>query len=835
MNLRTLNLLGICFVLTVLASLFPAASFAIQPPPDAGHAPGSTEFSTPAFRVSPALEIYEVGSTRAYSLGAVPDFFAGYSERWEVRWDVRSDRPHLIQGVGIPLLPGRGNDLRREELGLSQARDLGLRDVEGLLHGFMAEQSGLLGISQIDLRLDPERSLVYGANDYLWLMEFQQFHEGVPVERAKVFFRVNHGNIIQFGTSHVADVEIDTTPTVNRLRALRSGLKAVGASRPSWMVDRGSLKIYPTMGDDEKPAEAYLGANGMGYQHRLVWEFVFRLEGDDHAYKLVVDAHSGKVLEYLDLARFATVQGDVYPVTNTDPLETVGFPYCSVSNSGTKITDADGNYTYSGGTATVQLNGRYTSISDNCGSISLSDSTDGNIDFGGSTGTDCTTPGYGGSGNTHSARTGFYHLTNINRKAATYLPSNTWLDSTLTANMNINDTCNAYWSGSSGDVNFYRSGGGCSNTGEIAAVFLHEWGHGLDDNTGGSASDQGSGEALGDTFAFLELREACIGENFQPGSPCHNCNSYCTGVRDLAAFATGGISTIARPDTVTDNSGINCDRWTCPYYSGSWPYQGPMGYEGHCESYIAGSANWDLAQLLVAEHGTEPGWAAMNDIWYGSITPAQEAYQVTSGGTCNPSASVDGCASDNWYTVYLSVDDDDGNLANGTPNGCRIWDAFDAHGIACGTRPACSGGCTPQPIVDAGTDQTICLGDSTTIGTAAQPDHSYSWSPGGYTVAQPTVSPTTTTTYTVTATTTCGSAGDSVIVTVDAGGGGGLDDDFEGGLGSWSTSGLWHLVSNSSCASPGYASAVNAVYYGQDSSCDYATGSATTGDLISPE
>ena len=32
----------------------------------------------------------------------------------------------------------------------------------------------------------------------------------------------------------------------------------------------------------------------------------------------------------------------------------------------------------------------------------------------------------------------------------------------------------------------------------------------------------------------------------------------------------------------------------------------------------------------------------------------------------------------------------DGNLANGTPNGCRIWDAYNAHGIACGTRPACT-------------------------------------------------------------------------------------------------------------------------------------------------
>ena len=40
--------------------------------------------------------------------------------------------------------------------------------------------------------------------------------------------------------------------------------------------------------------------------------------------------------------------------------------------------------------------------------------------------------------------------------------------------MNINQTCNAFWSPGAGTVNFYRSGGGCRNTGEIAGVFQGE-------------------------------------------------------------------------------------------------------------------------------------------------------------------------------------------------------------------------------------------------------------------------------------------------------------------------------------------------------------------------
>ena len=126
--------------------------------------------------------------------------------------------------------------------------------------------------------------------------------------------------------------------------------------------------------------------------------------------------------------------------------------------------------------------------------------------------------------------------------------------------------------------------------------------------------------------------------------------------------------------------------------------------------------------------------------------------------------------------------------------------------LAFAVETSLAGGCTPAPVADAGADRTICQGDSTTLGTSAQAGTTYSWNPGGATSAQVSVSPSATTTYTVTATNSCGSVQDSVTVTVDSGSGGGLTEDFEGGLGSWTTSGLWHLVSNSSCASPGYSS-----------------------------
>jgi hypothetical protein len=508
------------------------------------------------------------------------------------------------------------------------------------------------------------------------------------VEGANAFFRINNGNIVQFGTEKVAEVKIGTTPKLSREEAFAAVLSALGSdiSRVSEILVPGQLKIVPLLAAGERPGELYKGTAGTGYRHALIWELSFRQADDPATYKAWVNARNGRILQLIDLNEYATVTGGIYPKTNTDAEVVKGFPSCNVTNGTVKVTDSAGNYTYGGGTATVTLNGKYIRIADVCGSISKSDSATGNIAFGTSGGTDCTTPGSGGAGNTHAARSGFYHLTNINRKAATFFPTNGWLNGTLTANMNINATCNAFWNGST--VNFYRSGGGCSNTGEIAAVFLHEWGHGMDTNSGGAASEKGSGEAVGDTFAFLETKDPCIGPNFRPGVNCFNCTA-CTGVRDVEDFgvggASGGASTIAKPANVAANSGINCDRSACPN-----SYRGPMGYEGHCESIIASSANWDLADNLVARWGTTTGWSKMDAIWYKSLTPSKSAYRLVSGGTCNPSASVDGCGSTNWYTVFLPADDDDGNLANGTPNACRIWDAFSAHGIACGSRPTCT-------------------------------------------------------------------------------------------------------------------------------------------------
>src|SRR4029453_8843732 len=49
-----------------------------------------------------------------------------------------------------------------------------------------------------------------------------------------------------------------------------------------------------------------------------------------------------------------------------------------------------------------------------------------------------------------------------------------------------------------------------------------------------------------------------------------------------------------------------------------------------------------------------------------------------------PTGTTNGCGIDNWFSTYRFIDDDDGNLANGTPHAAIIFSAFDLHATACG-------------------------------------------------------------------------------------------------------------------------------------------------------
>ncbi len=807
----------------------------LQPHVVLGAEPGTGGLARPItvskLEAEPALEIYPPGTLKARQKPRLESFFAEHSDRWEVRWDTRSDRPHMIQGPGISLWPEKSTPTFSER---GAPAEVQLEQVARRARGFLADHPQLFGIAPENLRLDRRRS--FAAGD-LWLIELEQIHGGLPVIGAGVFLRINHGRLVQFGSQGLAPVELDLEPTLTAGQAFDRALQTLGR-KLELLADRG-LAILPVAAGD--PGKAYLGIPGQGIRHRLGWRLTAGAASE--GFDLVVDAHSGELLKARSLTHsLSQASGQVAAVRRDLPLETVPLPWLQVVNGGTRVTDEEGVYSYSGDIASAELSGMYVTVDDACGRSKL-DSFDGELDFG-TGGGDCQTPGLGGAGNTLAARTAYYYLSRAQANADELLggvlgPRG---DGSLLARTNLpGDGCRAFYNGALSTVDFERSTSGCANPGEIPGIVVHEYGHSLFDTYAGT-TDGGSAEAAADTFSFLETGEACIGDSFRPGVPCRNCSPTCTGVRDLAAFALGGDAVLARPDTVTDAQGLACERLGCPYLgAGAEEYQGPMGYQAHCESLIASSANWDLAQRLVQVHGDKHGWRVMNQLWYYSLASTGSAYRRVPGmPQCVATEdAVDGCGLRNWYSLYLSVDDDDGNLANGTPNACLIWQAFDAHGIACGNKPSCF--CAQAAVADAGPKRTVCTGEPVEIGAPARPGVSYEWTsdpapPGpveGWDQARIVVAPEEATHYTVAATTSCDSALDQVTVHV-AQCEVPFDGGFEAGGGAWQASGLWHLTESSACTDPGYVSPYRAMYYGQDLTCDYDTGGQTSGELISP-
>jgi hypothetical protein len=437
-----------------------------------------------------------------------PDFF--------VYIDPRSGTPTNIIGP-VPLIPGTGVGNRITLADLSGALHRPVSavtpDVVGdLVLRFIHRHSDILAIDVT--QLGPPR--VTQVTDYLWQVHIPQVFEGIPVRYGRVLATINHGNLVLIGTETWGNVQIDAKPRISADAALQAGWDYIGGRQPKdVIVERPRLEIVPIAPPVWQKGEAFAGPVGQGYGHRLVWAWVFQRPPDPARWEVLVDAHTGTVIAFQDINHYVKkkIVGGVYPLTSTEVCPSPDK--CGTMQSGwpmpfadtglpapNNFTNSAGLFNYTSGTVTTTLSGKYVRISDTCGAISESSST-GDIDLAGTNGQhDCTVPSGHSAGDTAAARSCFYEVNKLAEMARGWLPTNPWLQSQLTANVNINDTCNAFWDGTT--INFYRSGGGCRNTGEIAAVFDHEWGHGLDDNdANGTISN--SGEAYADIVAIYRL------------------------------------------------------------------------------------------------------------------------------------------------------------------------------------------------------------------------------------------------------------------------------------------------------------------------------------------
>ncbi len=287
-------------------------------------------------------------------------------------------------------------------------------------------------------------------------------------------------------------------------------------------------------------------------------------------------------------------------------------------------------------------------------------------------------------------------------------------------------------------------------------VILHEYGHGISVRQVGGPSTAG-----------------CLNNNQQAGE----------GWSDLLAL----MYTVEPGDAGTDARGIGAYLFNETPEGGGirdLPYSTDDGINNWTYESISGAAiphgvgsrwaqvMWEVYWALVAQHGIE------HDLPNFDVNDTNEAGNKRAMFYVNEGLKNTACS-----PTFVDARDgviDAATASFGGEDVCLLWQTFAAFGLgsnavsggSSSTNPtngfqvpaACQ--CSPQAVADAGPDQTINEGNSVQIGTPALAGHSYSWSPGGATSAQITVSPTVTTSYTVTATTSCGSAQDTVTVTV---------------------------------------------------------------------
>ncbi|MCE9667057.1 hypothetical protein LY474_04445 [Myxococcus stipitatus] len=675
---------SVCTRLVCLAILaMGGAAWAFEPSAPTAEAPRAREaFFVPELVLPSGQAPLEVALPKlgADVEKAWEDFFMRNGKDFTVFIDAQTGTAANIVGA-VPLIPGRGIGNAVTLAGLSDrlGREVTTVDeavVADLVFQFIESNRAAIGVDTRQLGAPR----VHPISDDLWQLSFPQVHLGIPVRHGRLAATVSHGNLVLLGTESWSNVDVSPVPLVDAERAMEAGNERFGLT-----VSPSRLWLEPTL--ELAPVAAKDASFGKGQKHRLVWTYGLTLPGEHARWKVTVDAISAAVLAIEDDNHYAdqSVTGGVYPVTSSglcEDITTCGtmqpdtpMPWADVG--GGIYADSAGMFPWDSGPTVTTLSGRYVRIQSSCGAIRGSGT--GNIALGGTNNHhDCIVPPGTSAGNTAAARTAFYQLNRIAQVGRGWLPNNAWLNQTLTANVDIVSTCNAFWNGTT--VNFYRSGGGCRNTGEAADVLDHEWGHGLDDNdTAGTLSN--SAETYGDIAAAFRLSISCIGMGVGP-NPITTCND--------ANYTARQLDYTREPLVIPSTPQRVCT--TC--LAGT----GPCARNARCASLPMGQAAYDLAFRDLLSYPFN--YDVITSLLIGNKLFYQGSGNVGAWHACSCSAGTSGgCGATNGYMQWLAADDDNGNLNDGTPHMTALFNAFNRHNIACPSPPLGNSGCATGPTV----------------------------------------------------------------------------------------------------------------------------------------
>ena len=446
-----------------------------------------------------------------------------------------------------------------------------------------------------------------------------QAADGMPVwgTRLQALVRNVPGFPVVHATSDLRDVTGFIAPgrvAANDAMALISAAQRLGRD-----VSVGEVELMVFAGTSEQPHAP---------RAALVFDAQVGSPADPATHEkllLIADAMTGAILHeesriLHDIA--GSVQGNATEWSGADVCEEESYaplPYIKVTGGGsTAYTDADGNFVlpYEGSgnvTLTSYLEGTWFNVNNQSGSDSSTSET------GSPPGPVNLYHNEANSSEYYRAEVNCYLESNIVRDYVLgFNPTfpTIWNEENFPVNVNINDSCNAYYDYES--INFYRAGGGCSNTG-FSVVVHHEYGHHL---VAVGGSGQGAyGEGMGDVMGVLITGDPELARGFY-ADDC--ANGIRTADNDL-----------------------------------QYPCGGAIHY---CGQLISGCV-WDIRELMMDAYPDEG-----EDI-IGSL--AVNAILLHGGSSIDPSITLD----------YLTLDDDDGDLDNGTPHDDEILGGMAMHNM----------------------------------------------------------------------------------------------------------------------------------------------------------
>jgi hypothetical protein len=225
----------------------------------------------------------------------------------------------------------------------------------------------------------------------------------------------------------------------------------------------------------------------------------------------------------------------------------------------------------------------------------------------------------------------------------------------FTVNVNLGQNCNAFYNGTS--INFYTSGGGCANT-AFSVVVHHEYGHHL---VASGGSGQGAyGEGMSDCIGVIITDDPVLAYGFQG-----NCSAGIRNADNDCQYLTSGCST--------------------------------CGSQIHACGQLLSGCVWSTRNELLATHPSTYR-DTISNLTINSIL-------LHTGTSINPSITID----------FLTLDDDNDDIFDGTPHYNQINAGFGAHNM-------------PAPPLDLirfsfpnGVPNVISPGGDTTIRVHVEP------------------------------------------------------------------------------------------------------------------